>query len=120
MLQEFQIAENNLLENLFEILENIVTKHAIYLVTSRNNPSSNEYSFVLGPLDTCGNVLGLYDEEYGWPTQIMFEDVKSISDVAPSRRRHPFLFLNRKCVAVSIYNSEYQKIKELLKKNKRK
>jgi len=68
-------------------------------------------AFVLGPPDVCGQVMGLIDAEYGWPAPVQLADVRSVDDLRPSPRRHPFLFDGAACLAVSISAGEYAAIR---------
>jgi hypothetical protein len=70
--------------------------------------------FVLGPPQTLGVVFGLIDEECGWPHPIQLSEVKTLSDLMPSHRRHPVIWRGADWLAISINLGEY----ELVKRNR--
>jgi hypothetical protein len=61
--------------------------------------------FVLGPPDLMGQVLGLYDEEYGWPELIDADG--PIESFVPRHRSHPMIQRNGKVVAGSVSAGEF-------------
>ncbi len=67
-------------------------------------------SFIVGPERLCGRVLGLYDAEYGWPSDVHIDGHFDATDLVPGPRRHPFLLIGKRCVAVAISRGEYETI----------
>ena len=117
------IAGPELMGALPKILEEIARRGNVFLVTGAKGPESGslpgdlasgevEVRFVLGPLQTLGGVFGLIDEEYGWPYHIQLSEVKALSDLVPGHRRHPLIWREAACVALSISPGEYQLLKE--------
>jgi len=115
---EKQIKSNELLEQLDGILSDISTSQVVYFVTGEVENWRGDKVFVLGPRSICGKVLGLIDVEYGWPKNVKVDDIESIQDLAPSYRRHPFIYRDNKCLAVGIQVIEYEMIMEKQEKRK--
>ena len=111
MIKEEDIEENNLIQYLNEVINKINDEKIVFKVYRENPNNKREYQFIMGPKEICGSVLGLYDEEYGWPFSISLNQVKSVSDIKPSYRKHPFISGKNKNLAVSIQLSEYDVIK---------
>ena len=74
--------------------------------------ASRDPSFVLGPVEICGRVLGLIDEEYGWPEPVQAGSIKTVWDIYPGPKCHPFIENESGCLAVGIQLGEYTRIKE--------
>jgi hypothetical protein len=68
--------------------------------------------FALGPPHVLGSVFGLIDEEYGWPHPIQVSEVKALSDLMPGYRRHPMIYRDSDCLAISISLAEYELLKQ--------
>ena len=58
--------------------------------------------------------MGLIDEEYGWPKKIEAENIKTLENLSPGHRCHPFVFRGPVCIAVSIMIGEYELIRKRL------
>ena len=114
MIHEEIIDEESLLNNLQQIIEKIHEKQIVFLVYRSDFEQESDFHFILGPREVCGLILGLIDEEYGWPFSVSIDQVKSISDIAPGYRKHPFISDNNNHLAVSIQKSEYEIIKKKL------
>jgi hypothetical protein len=118
------ISERELASRWLEVLEEVHRDGVVYLVQTENPPSTGmpvglidddgRISFVLGPPSICGRVLGLFDEEYGWPAPLEVVDITGIDDLCPSRRRHPAILRNSVCLALSIMFQEYSMIRRQL------
>lgn len=87
-----------------QILESIAADGQVWEVCS----GDADEGYILGPASVLEKVLGLYDEEYGWPFQV--DGQGSVEAFAPSHRRHPFIYLGDRLVAVSVSNKEYEDI----------
>ena len=72
--------------------------------------SPGEWTFILGPMSICGRVMGLYDEEYGWPSPVNIDQKFAPSDLAPGHRSHPILMRGGRPVAIAIGKGEYEDI----------
>ena len=107
-----EISSTELMLNLNRILSEIDTIKAIFVIRRDENNWRDDNTFVLVPLEIGENVLGLYDEEYGWPETVLVEKIEKVSDLAPSYRKHPFITQNGKCIAVGLQLSEYKIIKK--------
>jgi len=94
--EERRIAADELLPRLTEVLDGL-RAGAVYRVME-----AAEVSFVLGPPSRCGGVLGLVDPEYGWPVDVEIDQVRSVADLRPGPRAHPFVRDGETCVAVAI------------------
>ena len=94
-----------LMQSLDDILDDISRNGVVYIVMP-------DADFVIGPENICGRVLGLVDPEYGWPFPIEVKNIKSVSDIVPRWRGHPFICRNGVCLAVSIQMTEYEQIKK--------
>ena len=81
------------------IIQDIAANEMIYFV---NNGS------VLGPEDPLGRVMGLIDEEYGWPMAFELNDLPEPKEWMNRRRCHPFIMHEGRCLAVCIQLSEYK------------
>jgi hypothetical protein len=121
-MAERLIAGTELMGALPEVLEEIAERGTVFLVIGGEVPESVcllggpvsgavEIRFVLGPFQTLGEVFGLIDEEYGWPHPIQVSEVKALSDLVPGRRRHPMIWREAACVALSISRGEYELLK---------
>jgi hypothetical protein len=65
-------------------------------------------AFVLGPAEVLGRVVGLYDEEYGWPTPVKSD--APVRDFIPLRRRHPLIVDGQRPIAFAVRPGEYEDI----------
>ena len=99
------------MRELKSVLESIANENIVFTVNLDSPDWFGSKEFILGPPEICGNVLGLVDPEYGWPVMVDLNSVTSIRELAPSHRRHPFVYLNGECVAVGIQMTEYAEIK---------
>lgn len=91
-----------------------VAKGAVYLVDM-----STKNRFVLLPPVIGQNILGLMDEEYGWPSYVSLAEVKSLGDIQPGYRRHPFIVRvdtdgKQTVLAVAVTTREYSRILDKL------
>lgn len=109
-MAERLIQGSELVLSLSRHLTDIVVENIVFLVAAEEPRSSTEPEFVLGPVSVCGQVCGLVDPEYGWPHRVNAEEVRSISDLAPGRHRHPFVYLHGRCVAIAVSLQEYRMI----------
>jgi len=82
-----------------EILEGIAVRGDVWEVEADGG------TFVLGPYSVCGQVIGLYDEEYGWPEPVDADG--PIENYIPGGRRHPFIQRRGQVVAVAVSPAEY-------------
>jgi hypothetical protein len=115
MNSEKRITAADLMSQLEAILEDISQRATVYIVEIEGTNWRGHHEFVLGPPSVCGDVVGLVDEEYGWPALVMAADISHISHLAPAYRRHPFIYRDKQCLAVGIQMSEYEQIKALRK-----
>lgn len=84
-----------------EILDAVAERGEVWEVTLPNAPKG----FVLGPERILGRVVGLYDEEYGWPARV--EADAPVAEFVPGARRHPFIHRGDRLLAVSVSRGEY-------------
>lgn len=112
MIQERITTSMDFITNIKKYLINIHNDKIVFIIKDNQKPKC-----VIGPLEICGNVLGLIDEEYGWPYHINIYDINSPTDFLPGYRKHPFITDRNKHIAVSILYSEYKKIKSIITKN---
>jgi hypothetical protein len=121
---ERSIAGNDLMPILPEVLEEIVQCGTVFLVSMGKASEAgvvisglvsptNEVVFALGPPHLLGEVFGLIDQEYGWPHPVHVSELKAVTDLMPGYRRHPLIYRESDCLAMSISLREY----ELLKKS---
>jgi len=87
-----------------------VAKGTIYLVDR-----STKNGFVLLPPELGQDILGLVDEEYGWPSYVDLANVTSLRDIQPGHRRHPFIAQmdadgKQTLLAISVRTTEYFQI----------
>jgi len=125
MLREKTISGSELMPRLSEILDEIHSHGAVYVVhahvcdinvdPAEGIDESGQGSFVLGPPDVCGGVVGLVDPEYGWPHVIDVGDVNTLNDIMPGYRLHPFLHRGSTCLAISITIHEYEMIRKRMR-----
>ena len=109
---EKQIRADELISRLPDVLDGIDRERTVYIVQMSGENWRGDAKFVLGPAELCGQVLGLVDEEYGWPKRVELSEIKEVSDLAPSYRRHPFIYKGDRCVAAGIQVGEYEMIKK--------
>jgi hypothetical protein len=114
MIIEKRIASEKLLKHLDEVLDELAIGMTVYFVTTEAENWRGDSEFVLGSPDVCGRVLGLVDEEYGWPKTVDADGVSCVSQMAPSYRTHPFIVRAGKTVAVGIQVCEYRDIRDQL------
>jgi len=112
---EKEIISTDLMNDLNKFLTEIEEKNTVFFVKTRHKNWRDDNVFVLVPCDVGSSVLGLIDEEYGWPDTVFADQITSVWDLAPSYRKHPFITLNSKCVAVGIQIVEYNMIMEKIK-----
>ena len=93
-----------------EILNGISTRNECWEIG--NGPDDG---FVLGSADLLRNVLGLVDEEYGWP--ITVDAGAPIDEFRPRHRGHPFIMRNQQLIAIAVSMDEYRDICTQLKNN---
>ena len=117
MMSEKIIEEDYLKDHIYDCIKLVTEENYTLLVHPSTSNDQNQYSFVIGPENVCGLVLGLYDEEYGWPLSIQIHEINSIRDIKPGYRKHPFIIDSNKHIAISIQCSEYKYIKEKHFKN---
>jgi hypothetical protein len=110
-MPERSIRSDELMQDLRSALRDIACNHTVLLVTLGTPGVSADPAFVLGPLSVCGRVCGLIDPEYGWPQRVDVEETTELESLMPGRRRHPFVYLDGKCVAVGIRTGEYQMLR---------
>jgi len=103
---EKRIDATDLMQGVGHILGEIYQHGVVYVVEV-----DADSVVALGPETICGPALGLVDSEYGWPTPIQVEDIKSVWDICPQQMRHPFICRGGVCLAVSIRVWEYESIK---------
>ncbi len=60
-------------------------------------------------------MLGLVDAEYGWPTDVDLASVRTLEDVLPSPREHPFLRDGDTVVAIVVSAWEWTRIRARLR-----
>ena len=84
------------------VLDGIAERGEIYRVGTEDS------YFVLGPQPILMCVLGLYDEEYGWPETV--DSAGPIRDYIPGLRCHPFISRDGKLVAIAVTDEEYLEI----------
>lgn len=108
---EKKIDAMELLDNLLAVLEEIDQNQSVYFVRLKEEGEPDEIQFVLGPEVVCGKVIGLHDDDYGWPAIVDADYVKDITILAPGYRRHPYITHHGACLAVGIHVSEYEEIK---------
>jgi hypothetical protein len=105
-----------------EVLEEIVQRGTVFLVSmgkaseasgviSGLVSSTNEIVFAFGPPQVLGEVVGLIDEEYGWPHLVHVSELKAVYDLLPAYRRHPLIYRESDCLAMSISIGEYELLK---------
>ena len=122
-MAERSIAGTDLMRMLGEVLEEIAQRGTVFLVRmgqalesgdviSGLVSATGEIVFALGPPHVLGRVFALIDEEYGWPHPIQVSDVKAVSDLMPTHRRHPLIYRGNDCLAISISLGEYQLLKQ--------
>jgi hypothetical protein len=110
---ERSIAGNDLMRILPEVLEEVVQGGTVFLVSLGETSEAggvisglvsptNEVIFALGPPQVLGEVLELIDEEYGWPHLVHVSELKAVSDLMPGYRRHPLIYRESDCLAMSI------------------
>jgi hypothetical protein len=123
VVAERSIAGTDLIRTLPEILEEVARPGTVFLVSMGQTLESDnvisglvsatgEIVFALGPPHVLGAVFALIDEEYGWPHPIQVSDVEAVSDLMPSRRRHPLIYRGSDCLAMSISLGEYELLKQ--------
>ena len=106
------IEDRILIENIENYVKIIHKEKVVYKVFKKNINGLKDFEFVLGPSEICGNIIGLYDKEYGWPMSIKTSEIKSINDLMTQYKKHPFIFDNNNNLAISISLSEYQEIRK--------
>jgi hypothetical protein len=84
------------------VLDGIAERGEIYQV------GTESAHFVLGPQSILSIVLGLYDEEYGWPTSV--DANAPIEEFVPARHCHPFIVREGQLLAISVSQVEYREI----------
>ena len=118
-MAEQSIAGTDLIRTLPEILEEVAQRGTVFLVSLGQAHESDdvisglvsatgEIVFALGPPHVLGGVFALIDEEYGWPHPVQVSDLKAVSDLMPSHRRHPLIYRGSDCLAMSIGLREYE------------
>jgi serine/threonine-protein kinase len=110
--QEKRMTAQAVLADLPAVLEEIVQRHTVFIIEIDDPGRRGDQEFVLAPEAVGKRVLGLVDEEYGWPKKVEVEQVRVINDIAPASRYHPFVQRDNQCVAVGISLWEYEKIKQ--------
>ena len=122
MIHQKTITASELIGRLHEVLDEIHRNSVVYIVKTSSQAaeckglprgmidSSGGVTFVLGPPPTCGRVLGLVDEEYGWPKHVEVQGIKALEDLVPKWRCHPFIYRGSALLAVSIMIGEYEDI----------
>lgn len=120
---ERRIAGTDLIASLPSVLEDIAERGATYLVSlgpadqaglviSGLVSPAGEVVFALGRPDDLGRVFELIDDpEYGWPQIVQVDEVRSVEDVAPGYRSHPYLCRGQECVAMSVSWWEYELVR---------
>jgi hypothetical protein len=104
-LTERTISIDELMDRVGYVLDEIYREDIVYIVRVDDGDG-----FILAPEKIANHILGLYDEEYGWPHIIQTQDIKSVNDLLPGYRRHPFIFRKGGCLAGSIGIDEYRDI----------
>lgn len=113
MIKEITISKDEFMNDLNFYLSEIFTSKKCYLVIDSNAMTEvPEKLFVIGPPIICTNVIGLVNEEYGWPFHINIKTIKSITDLTPGYHKHPFIYDENKLLAISVKISEFELIKE--------
>lgn len=112
MLKEKMIEDKVLFENVDKYIKIIHEYKITFIINKKLSNGVILNYFVLGPSEICGNIIGLYDEEYGWPITIKTSEINSISDLTPQHRKHPYIIDDNNHLAISISLSEYQDIKK--------
>ena len=118
-MAERSIAGTDLLQTLPEVFAEIVQRGTVFLVSmgqaleagdviSGLVSATGEIVFALGSPHVLGAVFALIDEEYGWPYPVQVSDVKAVSDLMPTHRRHPLIYRGSDCLAMSISLGEYE------------
>ena len=102
----------DLMSDLKGKLEEITSNDTVFLVATEEPLFNGANEFVLAPSEICGAVLGLIDEEYGWPDSVSADEIKELRDLTPGPRRHPFIERNGRPIAVGILTDEFEKILE--------
>ena len=105
-----RISIDELAQRRDEILNGISTRDECWEICANPNDLS-QHGFILGPASLLGNVLGLVDEEYGWP--ITIDATAAIEEFRPRHRGHPFIVRDNELIAISVDMGEYIEICEL-------
>ena len=100
------ISLEELVSRIGEICDGIARNGDVWRISL----GADESYFVLGPESVCGRVLGLFDEEYGWPKVVPIDRPFSSRELVPGRRCHPILTLAGHCVAMAVSAREYEEI----------
>jgi len=119
-----RIDGTQLIANLAEVLEEIISRGAVYLVHMAEDRGAGDATpdpanparpigFAFGPPQVLGRVFALIDEmEYGWPRDVQVSEVTGLPDLIPRWHRHPLLWRDGTPVAMSINAAEYQQLQE--------
>ena len=123
VLPEKHINADALLGSMDAIIRDLEAGGVVYIVNVHTGDtdlipsgmvdSEGNTSFVIVPIDApLRSFESVYDEEYGWPVMVDLEQIESLADVAPGRRRHPLLHRgSTPPFARSLMIGEYQALK---------
>ncbi len=106
-----RIGINELAQRREEILSGISTRNECWEICS-NPDDLSQPGFVLGPPDLLNTILGLVDEEYGWPVSVDAD--APIETFRPGLRRHPFIVREQHVIAIAVSMDEYRDIRRSL------